>query len=333
MNNLDLMRRRLEFQGGIKQEDRMIKDKYRTFLKTLQFSYQGCNVHLAQSFERCYAIDPFEDLEVMDQGPQWRALINPDKIKQDYDDKILSIDYAAGFRPGDVFTWEGTNTQWLIYLQALTEDAYFRGEIRLCKYVIKFKDENGVPRYTWAAIRGPIETQIESIQKNQIKIDRPNLSLNILMPKNEYTLQAFDRYKRFLFAGRAWQVQAPDSISITNVIEVSAEEYYIDKDKDNITEEIANGLEIQKQDPNKHTCGPVIQGETFIKPKIEELYIAPMSGGEWSIKEENVPVCLKSISATEARIKWQKTTHGQFTLVWTNGDLTLEKVIVVESLF
>ncbi|MCM1323983.1 MAG: hypothetical protein NC218_07465 [Acetobacter sp.] len=46
----------------------------------------------------------------MDQGPQWRALINPDKVKQDHDDKILSIDYAAGFRPGDVFTWEGTNT-------------------------------------------------------------------------------------------------------------------------------------------------------------------------------------------------------------------------------
>ncbi|MCM1323984.1 MAG: hypothetical protein NC218_07470 [Acetobacter sp.] len=136
-----------------------------------------------------------------------------------------------------------------------------------------------------------------------------------------------------MFAGRAWQVQVPDSISITNIIEVSAEEYYIDKDKDNVTEEIANGLEIQKQDPNKHICGPVIKGETFIKPKIEELYTAPLPGGKWCIKEENVPVCLKSISATEARVKWQKTTHGQFTLTWTNGEQTLEKIIVVESLF
>lgn len=333
MDNLDLMRKRLEFQGGIRQEDRMINDKYRTFLKTLQYSYQGCDVHLVQPYEMCYAIDPFEDYKVMEQGPQWRALINPDKLKQDYDDKILSIDYAAGYRPGDVFTWEGTNTQWLIYLQALTEDAYFRGEIRLCKYLIKFKDEHGVPRYTWAAIRGPMETEIESIQKNQIRIDEPNLSLNILMPKNKYTLAAFDRYERFLFAGRAWQVKAPDSISVSNVIEVAAEEYYIDKDKDNIEGEIANGFEIKQLDPNEHTHGPKIEGATFIKPKIEELYTAPAAGGTWCIKEKGVPVCLKSISATEARVKWQKTTHGQFTLTWTDGEQTLEKIIVVESLF
>jgi hypothetical protein len=30
MNNLELMRKRLEYQGGIFQEDRMIKDKWRT---------------------------------------------------------------------------------------------------------------------------------------------------------------------------------------------------------------------------------------------------------------------------------------------------------------
>jgi hypothetical protein len=63
-----------------------------------------------------------------------KALINPDKNKQDYDDKILSIDYAFGYNPGDVFLWVGTNTYWLVYLRELTEDAYFRAEIRRCKY-------------------------------------------------------------------------------------------------------------------------------------------------------------------------------------------------------
>nr|DAH09523.1 MAG TPA: hypothetical protein [Caudoviricetes sp.] len=28
---------------------------------------------------------------------RYRALINPDKLKQDYDDKIFSIDYNAGY--------------------------------------------------------------------------------------------------------------------------------------------------------------------------------------------------------------------------------------------
>jgi hypothetical protein len=39
-----------------------------------------------------------------------RALINPDKVKQDYDDKILSIDYSSGVEPGDVFEWKKTGT-------------------------------------------------------------------------------------------------------------------------------------------------------------------------------------------------------------------------------
>jgi len=35
MTNLELMRKRLEWQGGIRQEDRMIKDKWRTLQKAL----------------------------------------------------------------------------------------------------------------------------------------------------------------------------------------------------------------------------------------------------------------------------------------------------------
>nr|DAN98361.1 MAG TPA: hypothetical protein [Caudoviricetes sp.] len=37
-------------------------------------------------------------------------------------------------------------------------------------------------------------------------MDKPNLSLNILMPRNEKTIHAFDRYSEFLFAGRCWKV-------------------------------------------------------------------------------------------------------------------------------
>jgi hypothetical protein len=45
-----------------------------------------------------------------------RALINPNKLKQDYDDKIISIGFEYGFKCGDVFEWVGTKTHWLIYL-------------------------------------------------------------------------------------------------------------------------------------------------------------------------------------------------------------------------
>lgn len=324
MNNLELMRKRLQHHGGIKQEDRMIKDKWRAFHHALVFSYQGADVSLVQKYNSC---------EMLDNQNIYRALINPNKTKQDYDDKILSIDYNTAFGPGDVFKWEGTNSHWLIYLQALTEDAYFRGDIRRCKYIIKFKNKNGEIKQTWAAIRGPVETQIESIQKNQVRVDRPNLSLNILMPLNEDTLYAFDRYSKFLFAGKAWRVQAPDTISIKNVLEINAEEYYIDRDEDDVDDEVADGLIIEPIDPNPDEDSVKIEGLTFIKPKITEIYKAPEIGGEWKILEDNCPVCLKVSNDPFVQITWNKTISGQFTLQWSKENTILTKIIVVESLF
>lgn len=320
MSNLEMMKQRLNWQGG-NQEQRMIKDKHHTFLKTLQYSYQGCDVRLIQSYSQCE--------EIVDSLAH-RALINPDKIKQSYDDKILSIDYGV-FEVGDVFTWLGTNTQWIIYLQALTEDAYFRGEIRLCKYKIKFKNKDGHNRSTWAAIQGPSETAIQSNNlKKQISLDSPNLKLDILMPLNSETKEAFDRYSEFLFAGKCWRVQATDSISMKNILEVRAEEYYIDKEKDDVENEIKDGLVIEPVDPSPRTK---IQGNSFILPKVAETYTIDIEDGEWSILEDNFPVCITPLTSTTVEITWMKTTSGQFTLQWYKGDTTETKVIVVESLF
>ena len=328
MSNFEMMRKRLEWQGGIAQEDRMIKDKWRTLLRTLKYSYQACDIALAQAQQ-----------EILDEGlepeyPIVRALINPDKNKQDYDDKILSVDYIHQFKPGDVFEWKNTGTHWIIYLQQLTEDAYFRGEIRRCRYKIKFKDEDGNICYTYAAIRGPVETQIDSIQKNQERIDKPNLSLNILMPRNEVTIKAFDRYKEFILDGRCWKVKAVDPISMTvdrqGVLEVNAQEDYINEVTDDEINEIKDGLIVEPDEP---TPNSEINGETFIKPAIPEIYSVDVDGGTWCVRENNVPVDIEPIDNKSVQVTWKKMTSGQFTLVWNNGSDTYEKVIVVESLF
>jgi hypothetical protein len=51
------------------------------------------------------------------------------------------------------------------------------------------------------AVRGPVETKINFIQKNGISLDVPNHTLNILMPKNEHTLKYFKRYSKFYLKG------------------------------------------------------------------------------------------------------------------------------------
>lgn len=323
MNELELMRKRLEACGGLAQEDRMIKGKYKTLQKALKYSYQGCDVQKVQPFYSCLSLDEGEN----EHFPLVRALINPDKIKQDYDDKIISIGYEHQFISGDVFYWKNTNTYWLVYLGALTEDSYFKSEIRRCKYQIKFRDKDGNFWYTWAAIRGPVETQIESIQKSQQRINIPNFGLNILMPQNELTLSAFKRYSEFILKDKCWRVQATDSISMDNILEVNAEEYYIDKDTDN---DIKNGLKIDPIDPTPDT---EIFGETFIKPGITETYTGPVAGGSWCVKEKDKPVKLKNKFNNKVEVTWEKMTSGDFTLLWHKDGKIVEKAIIVESLF
>ena len=152
----------------------MIKDKRRSLDRAVWHSYQAAEVVRTNA----------EDKKPV------RALINPNKLKQDYDDKILSIGYEYNFKTGDVFEWLGTKSHWLIYLQDLTELAYFRGDIRRCSYEISWEDEDG-KHSTYAAIRGPVETKINFIQKHGISVDTPNHSLNLLLPKNEETLSYF----------------------------------------------------------------------------------------------------------------------------------------------
>ena len=329
MINLEMMRKRFEWQGGIHQEDRMIRDKQRTLHRALLYSYQAASIEMVQKNSEVLELDP-SGIDV-DMGifGEVRALINPDKVKQDYDDKIVSIDYEHGYEPGDIFEWKKTGTRWIIYTQEITEDAYFRGEIRRCRYKIRFKDQNGNWCATYAAIRGPIETQINSIQKNQERIDAPNLSLNILMPQNEKTLHAFDRYSEFIFAGKCWRVEASDSISMKNIIEVNAEENYWNDTTDDLEKEMKDGLVFEPADP---TPDSKIIGETFIKPKIAATYSVDIADGEWKILE-NVPACLRVTGNQTATVTWNKTTSGQFTLQWVKDNDVREKIVVVESLY
>ena len=210
---------RLEQHGGNLQQERMIRDKRRSLDRALWNSYQAAEVI---------------KVDAQNQKPV-RALINPNKLKQDYDDKILSVGYEYGFKPGDIFEWVGTNTRWIIKLQDLTELAYFRGDIRKCSYEIIWEDEEG-KHSTYAAIRGPVETKINFIQKHGISVDTPNHSLNILMPKNEDTLKYFKRYNKFYLQGDevCWRVEAIDWISTPGILEVTAVEYYSNEIEDDV---------------------------------------------------------------------------------------------------
>ena len=182
---INLMATRLNWHGGQPQQDRMIKDKRWTLDHAVKYSYQGAKIRHTDSIDQEVAL----------------ALINPDKTKQNYDDKIVSVGYEYGYRPGDIFDWINTGSKWIIYLQDLTELAYFRGEIRRCNYTVSWLDENKEQHTQYLAVRGPVETKINFIQKSGISVDEPNHSLDILMTKTTEALEYFQRYAKFYLKG------------------------------------------------------------------------------------------------------------------------------------
>ena len=324
IDNVNHMMKRLDIAGGRSQQNRMIRDKRRSLNKAVLYSYQGAFVKKVFS----------DDIEVMDglrEQPPVRALINANKLKQDYDDKIISIGFEHEYKAGDIFEWVNTNTYWLIYLQDLTELAYFRGDIRRCTQEIAWEDEDGLHR-TYAAVRGPVETKIDYIQKHGISIDNPNYSLNILMPYNDYTIKYFKRYDKFYLQNDAhkvcWRVEAIDWISMQGIIEVNATEYYANETEDDIENGIVGGLLVKEVNPNPDRIEKLIQGETFIKPKIEYTYTyVGLQDAKWSI-QAGLPLEY-SVDGNKLTVKWMVSYHGQFDIKY--GDEV--KTIVVESLF
>ena len=320
--------------GGYRQQDRMITDRRKSLDRAVKYSYQGAFV--TKIVETASTEDVMTPVGDTTTPTSVRALINPNRVTQDYDDKIISIGYEHQYKPGDIFKWDNTGSYWLVYLQDLTELAYFRGNIRKCRYQISFKDEVGNTKNVYAAVRGPVETKLDSTQKENIIMDTPNSSLNILMPKNADTLKAFQRYNKFFLKtvedGHAlvWRVEATDSVSMPGILEINAIEYYVNTSEDDTTNSLVGGLIVEAIDPNTEESNEAIVGETFIKPKKEYTYT--FSGAlisDWTIEAKTNAISYEEIDEHTIKLKWNSSYSGQFNLKYG----TFTKAIVVESLF
>ena len=335
------MAKRLHSQGGFSQQNRMIRDKRRSLDKATLYSYQA-------AFVKKYISDSEPVMDDVRDAPPVRALINPDKLKQDYDDKIISIGFEHDFKTGDVFEWCNTNSYWIIYLQDMTELAYFRGDIRRCRYEIEWYNEDGSQCRTYAAIRGPVETKIDYIQKHGISVDNPNFSLHLLLPKNTDTLKKFKRYSKFYLQGTVggedrtcWRVEAVNSFSTPGILEINAVEYYANETLDDVENGIVDAFEVKPLDPNPDVNQIFeVFGETFIKPKKQyDYYIGNSTSGKWYV-DIGVPVKLNMYinenGYNAVSVKWEQSYSGQFDIWFGSSnkeDANYVKTIVVESLF
>lgn len=314
MENLNLLKLRAKHANNDRQHDRMVKDKLRSLHRALLYSYQTAWIKK----------DGVEDADYV------RALINPDKVKFDYDEKIVSVEYEHGFGPGDTFEWKNTGTHWIILKQEMTEVAYFRGNVRRCQELLITDPETGEKVSIWAAVRGPVETKLNTIQKAGLVANVPNMTLQLYIPKTEQNMRLFERYVTFEFGGRFWQIVAPDTISTPGIIEIPAVEDYECHHSDLL-------VEVVDPNPPVEEYEDTIEGETFVKPLEQSIYTVT----SYNLNINWVVTLASDNKDVEDTVEWEIREDGSIAVTWISmvsgsyvlkyGDL--EKTIIVQSLF
>lgn len=262
------MRARMNWAGG-DMDGRLNKGKLKSMQGALWNSYQAEWITLK---------DDQVDEEGNSLAERWRCLINPDKLKEDYDQKEISIEFESGLKEGDTFLWDRTNSHWIVFLQQFTEEAYFRAQIRRCDYQI---DVDGT-KY-WTYLRGPMETDIQWKTKHNISFNELNYSLLMYIPKNEQTMNFFERFKIIKFDNRNWEVQVVDRYSQRGVIEVSLMEYF-----NNDMEDAVVGPEIVQPDTEQ----PYIDGPQVVNVYDTDLTyeIKNTTSGFWVVNSNKVKI-------------------------------------------
>lgn len=314
----DNMNLRLNYMGGARQQDRMNEDKLRTLKKALLYSYQAITLE-------------------NEQGEYYRALLNPDKLKNDYDQKTLSIPFndiclnqervgtmTQGLQPtkistGQVFKNVDNDTYWLIYLRNLEETAYFRADVRRCKEEVEI---NGNKYKVY--VRGPVETKIQWNQKKGDNWNNLNYSLLMYITENEETREFFHRFSKIKVRGKPYECQVQDSFAADDIIEVVLLETY-----DNPLEEEEGIPAVELIQPEEGQ--PFISGESYVGPySINEYSINGLAlGGTWTSDSKNV----KIVADTEDKIKVEILLGKpfKFNLTYTIDEQSVTKLIIVES--
>ena len=306
MRGLDMMKTRIGFLGE-GADERLVEGKLRSMHAALENSYQA-------------------EWVIFNKGTshkrKFKALINPDKLKDDYDKKIISIDFEAGAKIGDVFYWERTNTYWMITLQHYEEEAYFRGSIQRCDYQL---DING-HKY-WIYLRGPVETTIQWRQKHQLNFNDLNYSLIMYIVKNEETVNFLKRHQVVTFDNHRWKVVATDIYSNLGYMQVYLDEYF-----DNDLEPVQNTIDLEESEIIIDREEPYIEGPTEVNvyDRKVSFLIKNAEAGEFVVNSNKVKIDKMDSSLCRLNILAEK---GNFDILYqVEGNIVATLTVKINSL-
>lgn len=267
---------------------------------------------------------------LIDEQPYFRCLINHDKLKVDYEDKIISIPFSeppigfmdaieTDFHNGTVFKWVHGNKQewtpdtyWIVYMQYSEETAYFRAEIRKADEqieIIVIDDEGNESTVSYRGwMTGPNETRAIWHTKKGVVWNDMNYTKLLYITKDENTLAFFQRFDRLIINGKPWQVQAYNENYSVNksgnsqggIIRVALKQTYTNNKQ--FVKQTLEKLEEKQQEEMQENIileQPYIEGPASAKPFSIVKYKAKNFNNEereWNISADSSIAKMFSIS-------------------------------------
>lgn len=333
MSGINNLKTRLRWEGGDRQIERMNEDKLRTLKRALIYSYQSATAVLAD-------------------GREFRCLINSDMIKNEYDNKLISIPFAdvclnevtfpkeirntfkknseglqeIGMKTGDVFTWKENGTDWIVYLQKLEETAYFRAELRRCKHEVEIEGK----MYKAYAGNHSLD-MMDWRRQHNIEFNELDYTLVMYITKDEHTVNYLKRFALITIDDKPWQVQAADAVSSDGIVMVFLKEYYSNTIADAIEEENKQ-KELENEippieNPDDEDIEPKLEGPTSVYPyEIHKYKILNAEGGEWRISNGKAEIYNKTDTQVEIGIISGKS--GTFDLVYVRKNKDMIKFTI-----
>ena len=242
------------------QDKQELSENQINILSNLENDYPNLSLYSRDDDEYVHTLEQVVD-SLTAAEPYFKALINHDKLKVDYEDKIISIPFKEApegseeeidtdFHNGTVFKWVHGNKQewtpdtyWIVYMQYSEQTAYFRAEIRKADEEIQIividdeGNENTVSYRGW--MTGPNETTALWNVKKGVVWNDMNYTKLLYITKDEDTLAYFQRFDRIIINGKPWQVQAYNDAYSTSkrgdyssgIIRVALKETYTSTDQ------------------------------------------------------------------------------------------------------
>ena len=341
-----------------------LNDNEKIFLSSIEEKYQIQEERGSQQY-----IIKLEQIvnSLVDSTPKFRCLINHDKLKVDYEDKIISIPFReepvgsdeildTQFHNGTVFKWVHGNkeewtpdTYWIVYMQYSEETAYFRAEIRKADeeiQIVTIDAEGNQSTVTYRGwMTGPNETTALWNVKKDVAWNDMNYTKLLYITKDQDTLAFFQRFDRIIINGKPWEVQAYNENYSTNksgevdsgIIRVALRETYTGSSQfiKQHLEAVDAAKEKQNQYDAEHT-NPRIDGPTKVKPYSILTFVAKdfVEQGVWSISNTKLAK-IKTISQDGKTVTVQILTgfsnYQGFYINYGNNEET--KIhIIIESL-